>query len=77
MAKRDQDMRREESLFTRLTKQEKAIVRKRAKAVGLFMDEYNRCKLFDIPFEHISGRFKDKPAAESHTETPAATESTA
>lgn len=74
MAKSKQaGLRRDEPLFLRLSVSEKALVRKRARATGLTMDEYARCKIFEIPFEYVNGRV----TTQSHKVPAEATKATA
>jgi hypothetical protein len=74
-----ENLRRNVSLFMRVTASEKALLRKRARTEGLAMVEYVRCKVFDIPFQHVSGRLPARKNAEtaSHSEAVEATKATA
>ncbi len=77
MDTKKRNLRREEPLYTRLSPSEKRLVRKEATAKGLSMEEYTRCKLFDIPFEQVSGRLTKTSKVESHSDQPTATIPTA
>ncbi len=49
-------VRRGPGIPLRMTKNEKAKLKKMANAVGLSMAEYVRCKIFEIPFHLVGGK---------------------
>ena len=65
-------LRRTKVFFMRLTEQEKKVLKRNADRFGLAMVEYVRCKIFDIPFEEMSGKLDLKTAKVKNNAEPAA-----